>query len=86
MKPGSRASARPDDRARHDHRHGAHGAWDLAKAASKMRRLGRAVIGGLLCATVATLFLSRPCSDFSMAAASRLAAISSPPERAPVHA
>ena len=47
--------AGPDDRAGHDHRHDADGARAWAKAASRTRRSGARVIGGLLCATVATL-------------------------------
>ena len=45
-----------DDRAGDDHRHAADGARAWAKAASRTRRSARAVIGGLIVATFATLF------------------------------
>jgi len=43
-----------DDRAGHDHRHDSHGAR-ASEGGEQNAPLGRAVIGGLLCATVATL-------------------------------
>ena len=44
-----------DDGARHDHRHGADGAG-LGEGGEQNAPLGRAVIGGLMFATCATLF------------------------------
>ena len=50
----SRLRADPDDRGRHDRRHAAHGHW-FRRGGSQAAPLGRAVIGGLLVATFATL-------------------------------
>ena len=47
--------SRPDDRAGHDHRHGADGAGPRRRRRAECARSGRAVIGGLLFATCATL-------------------------------
>jgi len=47
-------SPRADDRPRHDHRHDSHGAWP-GRSGEQNAPLGRAVIGGLLLATMATL-------------------------------
>ena len=49
-----------DDRAGHDHRHGADVAWALGEGGEQNAPLGRAVIGGLIVATFATLFFV-PC-------------------------
>jgi len=45
-----------DDRAGDDHRHGSPWRWVLGEGAEQNAPLGRAVIGGLLFATVSTLF------------------------------
>ena len=50
------AAADPDDRAGDDHRHGADGAGP-GRGGEQNAPLGRAVIGGLLMATFATLFI-----------------------------
>ena len=52
----TRLPARADDRPRYDDRHGAYGARDRRRRGSKNVPLGRAVIGGLLIATLSTLF------------------------------
>ena len=54
-RPGT-AAADPDDQLRHDRRHGADGAG-LGEGGEQTAPLGRAVIGGLAAATLATLFV-----------------------------
>ena len=51
------AAAHPDDGDGHDPGHDSRWRWAWAKPASRTRRSGRAVIGGLMLATFATLFL-----------------------------
>ena len=50
------AAADPDDQLRHDRRHGADGAG-LGEGGEQTAPLGRAVIGGLVAATLATLIV-----------------------------